>query len=254
MAKREWCCRQPGNKDITCPGTESAGQAQAAVAPVAVTTTRTYDCDLGWRQLWSHNQAAWCCFHLERGCPTTTSGAPTLSVQVVISNDAEGHAGAVKADESPSPYNCLVTYANREKFWTPEKRDWCCKHRGAGCSGAGLTSRKLSWSPFSSAWALPGHLRQPLHAEGALTGPRSRAAIALAACGTAAFALVLVAMALIRAQHGRRDGHKPSRIETDARELGMWEQSQSILMEPSTPPPVAEKRACLPHSPVNSPW
>jgi hypothetical protein len=130
--KRAWCCKQPGNSDIRCPSSEGAAgdeehdeASDAAEVERAGATKRTYDCDLGWRQLWSHNQAAWCCFHLERGCPTTTSGQPTLSVEVVIAHSPHGHAAA---EESKSEYNCLVTYANREKWWTPEKRQWCCKH------------------------------------------------------------------------------------------------------------------------------
>merc|ERR1712039_945241 len=93
----------------------------------------------------------WCCQHLARACPSTTSlmyeckvGSATQlgfgwSKQKQVWCCTREHLGCpptpppVIQTTSSTPYDCSAGFSNWQRGWSDGKKRWCCTHAARGC-------------------------------------------------------------------------------------------------------------------------
>mmetsp|Transcript_62078 Transcript_62078/g.161272 ORF Transcript_62078/g.161272 Transcript_62078/m.161272 type:complete len:248 (-) Transcript_62078:30-773(-) len=115
--KKEWCCKRESR------GCGGAAAPSGAVEPPTVfegtgeaaedSRSSRYDCDAElWdsEANWSVTKRSWCCEHLAKGCPASTT--------------------------SSGPYDCRRGLFAWSESWPEEKKWWCCKTAGLGCAPA----------------------------------------------------------------------------------------------------------------------
>ncbi|CAK0837819.1 unnamed protein product, partial [Prorocentrum cordatum] len=106
--KKEWCCKRESR------GCGGAAAPSGAVEPPTVfegtgeaaedSRSSRYDCDAElWdsEANWSVTKRSWCCEHLAKGCPASTT--------------------------SSGPYDCRRGLFAWSESWPEEKKWWCCK-------------------------------------------------------------------------------------------------------------------------------
>jgi len=101
--KQEWCCLARG----VC---------------VTTTTTTGFNCTGSPSKDWTIGQRVHCCLQAGIGCPDSINAANSSRDPAVI--------GATSTD-SADLQNC----SGNESDWSQQGRDWCCSHKGVGCSG-----------------------------------------------------------------------------------------------------------------------
>lgn len=82
-----------------------------------------FDCEAGisnWRDGWSDSKRTWCCLHHQLGCESTPAADAPPSEQL----------GPIIPTEV---FNCAAGFANWVAGWSPEKKQWCCAHKGIAC-------------------------------------------------------------------------------------------------------------------------
>jgi len=162
--KKVWCCE---NKNVGCETDDSSDSRASMITvekpDVMLATTRTYTtttttpfypCDVLQVSSWDAGQQAWCCLHMNRGCPQTTTELPHDCEANLATWNTAWSAG--KKDwccrrervgcpfEVPNPpelppkpiglgYNCASGWSNWEIGWSKEKKAWCCEFENLGC-------------------------------------------------------------------------------------------------------------------------
>lgn len=90
-----------------------------------------YDCDDGysnWKDGWDDGKQAWCCLHVSRACPLTTSAAAT----------------------STRPPDCTSGFADWENLWDEGKKAWCCLHKHRACPEASSSTTRTTTVPTTT--------------------------------------------------------------------------------------------------------
>jgi len=139
-----------------------------------------------WQTSWGRQKKQYCCSAYGRGCEvrtqivSTTAQAPsTIPRAMVVKPPAltlpqplpnpvpvPAPAASVAATATTPPdYDCAAGLSNWIAGWSDSKKDWCCRHTGAGCGvvpttttcppqdcNAGFSNWQAGWTPEKKAW------------------------------------------------------------------------------------------------------
>lgn len=136
---------------------------------------KEFDCDtsLGnWHQEWTFERKDYCCKTQKTTCENELEPERKTHYDcTVVQASWTGHHRAFCCSEwdigcpkehrfrQGSFYDCAAGYANWQNGWSDDKKAWCCKQEGAGCTNslpydcqAGYSNWALGWSEGKKQW------------------------------------------------------------------------------------------------------